>query len=141
MQSLGPLTVGLPAVGNEDYDLNGDGSINVADRNEWLSLAAVENGLPSPYKLGDANLDGFVEGEDFIEWNANAFTASLLWSKGDFTADGLVDGADYFVWNDNKFTSSLAAVLVPEPNLALLAWSGVAGLLAIRRKLKNEPVR
>ena len=55
------------------------------------------------YLLGDANLNGVVDGGDFIIWNANKFTNSDAWSHGDFNADGAVDGADFLVWNSRKF--------------------------------------
>ena len=137
MQTLGPLTIGLPATGNELFDLNGDGNIDVADRNQWLEVAANENGLASPYQLGDANLDGVVDGIDFVAWNDHKFTQSLQWSDGDFTADGFIDGLDFVAWNDNKFTASdqgLNPQAVPEPNglSALFLTLGFLGL-AVRR--------
>ena len=89
------------------FDLTGDGSVDVADRNEWLALAGAAN-LPSgnAYLLGDANLDGFVDGSDFLRWNDNKFTANSAWSAGDFNVDGAVDGVDFLVWNDHKFQSA-----------------------------------
>jgi hypothetical protein len=58
----------------------------------------------SAYAVGDANLDGFVDGLDFIRWNANKFTTNSNWCDGDFNADGFVDGLDFIEWNANKFT-------------------------------------
>ena len=76
---------------NDEFDLNGDNVIDNADRDLWLSSAAAQNGLGSPYKLGDANLDGFVEVSDFNAWNGAKFTANLRWDQGDFNGDGFVD--------------------------------------------------
>jgi hypothetical protein len=89
------------------FDLNGDGSVSIADRDQWLAQAGAAN-LPSgnPYLLGDANLDGVVDGQDFIAWNANKFSSSSDWTKGDFNADGVVDGQDFIAWNVNKFQSA-----------------------------------
>jgi hypothetical protein len=89
------------------FDLTGDTLVNLADRDAWLAEAGAFN-LPSgnPYLLGDANLDGVVDGSDFGIWNANKFTAVAAWGQGDFTADGSVDGSDFGVWNANKFTAS-----------------------------------
>ncbi len=134
MQALGPIINGIPAAGNEPFDLNGDDVIDLDDRDQWLGDAASVNGLASPYKIGDANLDGFVDGQDFIVWNGNKFTSTLLWSKGDFTADGFADGQDFIEWNMNKFTSS-DVVTVPEPSswislLTLLLAFGVRRLNA-----------
>ena len=91
------------------YDLNSDSLVTVADLDTWLAVAGVAN-LPShrPYLKGDANLDGFVDGQDFIIWNANKFQVIAAWCAGDFTADGVVDGQDFIVWNANKFQSALA---------------------------------
>ena len=60
----------------------------------------------NPFLKGDANLDGVVDGQDFILWNTNKFTSNPAWCKGDFNADGVVDGQDFIIWNTNKFTSA-----------------------------------
>ena len=89
------------------FDLTGDGFVTIADRDEWLAQAGAVN-LPSgnAYLLGDANLDGNVDGQDFVVWNNNKFTPSTAWTEGDFSANGVVDGGDFVVWNDNKFQSA-----------------------------------
>ena len=46
------------------FDLSADGQLDLADRDEWLSLAATENGFGSPYFLGDADLNGLVSSSD-----------------------------------------------------------------------------
>ena len=56
--------------------------------------------------MGDANLDGRVDGFDFIAWNAYKFTATGKWSQGDWNADGNTDGQDILIWDANKFQSS-----------------------------------
>ncbi|MEM8679605.1 MAG: PQQ-dependent sugar dehydrogenase [Planctomycetota bacterium] len=105
------------AAGTDDpaFDLTGDGLVTVADRDAWLTEAGARN-LPSgnAYLVGDANLDGVVDGQDFIAWNNSKFTTVAAWTAGDFTADGLVDGQDFIAWNNNKFTSA-DAIAVPEP--------------------------
>jgi glucose/arabinose dehydrogenase len=87
------------------FDMTGDGLVNLADRDLWLAVAGAFN-LPSqnPYLLGDANLDGLVDGSDFGAWNSHKFTSIAAWSAGDFNADGVVDGSDFNIWNSNKFT-------------------------------------
>ena len=127
--SEGPIDVGVAVTPtNEQYDINGDGSIDLMDRDLWLELGATANGYDSPYKLGDANLDGTVDGQDFLAWNGAKFGASLLWSDANFNGDAVVDGQDFLAWNANKFTSS-DAVSVPEPAscavlLALITMAG-----------------
>jgi probable HAF family extracellular repeat protein len=104
---------------NDHFDLNGDLTINLSDVHQWLAAAAAIHGQTSPYRSGDANLDGVVDGQDFNAWNANKFTARRLWSDGNFNGDGVIDGQDFNAWNANKFTSS-SAITVPEPSAWLL---------------------
>ena len=68
---------------------------------------------------GDANLDGTVDGSDFIIWNNNKFSSVAGWRNADFNGDKIVDGQDFLIWNTNKFTSVDGAV--PEPAGGLLA--------------------
>jgi ELWxxDGT repeat protein len=93
------------------FDLNNDALVNSQDLKGWLQLGGAAN-LPSgnPYRPGDANLDGAVDGSDFGIWNANKFTSVAVWSRGDFNADGAVDGSDFGTWNTNKFTASAGVV-------------------------------
>ena len=133
MQSLGPIDLGVSATGLEQFDLNGDGTLDLADRNQWLAEAASHNGFGSPYKLGDANLDGLVDGQDFLAWNSAKFTSSLLWSDGNFNADGFLDGQDFIAWNGNKFTSSDGASAVPEPAAAMLVFITIILPVAAKR--------
>ena len=117
----GPIAAGVPVdAENARYDLNGDDVLNNADLDIWLSEAALVDGYATPYKRGDANLDSFVDGADFILWNQSKFTSSLAWDQGDFNGDGFVDGLDFIDWNQNKFTS-LSRAAVPEPSL-LFGW-------------------
>jgi CSLREA domain-containing protein len=110
------------------FDLTNDGMVTIADRDEWLALAGAENlASGNPYLLGDANLDGSVNGGDFINWNANKFSSTSAWTDGDFNADGAVDGGDFVIWNANKFQSSDSLV------------SGTAFDLDSRTDDKDEP--
>ncbi len=136
MQSLGPIAPGIPAVGSERFDLNSDGTIDLIDRDQWLTEAATVNGWASPYKLGDANLDGFVDVSDFNSWNASKFTADLLWSRGNFNADGFVDVSDFNAWNANVFTNSEGVNAVPETGAGTLVFFGLSLIsLASTRRL------
>ena len=117
------LTMDIASMTNDVamFDLTGDNSVNLDDVNQWLADAGQAN-LPSmnPYLIGDANLDGVVDGQDFIEWNSAKFTATGKWTLADFNADGLTDGQDFIAWNTNKFMSSDSATAVPEPALGAL---------------------
>jgi len=113
----GPIAPGIPAVPgkNAQFDLNEDGTIDLADRDRWLGEAAAQSGLSTPYRPGDANLDGIVDGQDFMAWNAAKFSHTLKWSNGDFNGDGVVDGADFQLWNKNKFTAPNRQATIVRP--------------------------
>jgi hypothetical protein len=85
----------------------------------------------------DANLDGVVDGLDFIVWNATKFTSVAAWCSGDFNANGVVDGLDFVLWNDNKFTSSDGVSAVPEPSTVVVLFAGVLGLAVVRRCIRD----
>ncbi|MEM8680104.1 MAG: hypothetical protein AAGF97_12190 [Planctomycetota bacterium] len=131
------LLVGAVASGDDDpfFDLDGDGVTDNADLTLWREVAgAANNASGGPFLVGDANLDGVVDGQDFIAWNNNKFTDTALWSGGDFTADGIVDGQDFIAWNNSKFLASDAGVTaVPEPGMA--GWFVAALVLGARRRV------
>ena len=120
---------------NDQFDLNGDGQIDLSDLSAWLASAASENGLGSPYIAGDANLDGFVDASDFNIWNTGKFTVTTAWSAGDFSGDGLVDTSDFNIWNNSKFMGSDQVVSVPEPQAALLLILGLMLCATLRRSV------
>ena len=122
------------------YDMDGNGNVDDADLQQWLQVAGAAN-LPSgnAYLMGDANLDGSVDGEDFLAWNDHKFTTSPAWCDGDFDANGEINGEDFLVWNANKFTSSDAfasdVTAIPEPNLSFVC--GFIALLVHGRSRKS----
>lgn len=61
-----------------EFDLNGDGVLNHLDLDQFLANAAKMNGLSQPYKNADVNMDGFVDGSDWLIWNANKFSMTLM---------------------------------------------------------------
>ena len=104
------------------FDMTGDGLVDEEDLHAWL----VEGGAMNPdqtggnpFLTGDANLDGVVDGLDFIAWNGSKFTGETDWTKGNFFPDTVVDGLDFIAWNGNKFTSSDTLSPVPEPGSAV----------------------
>ena len=102
------------ATGGADltFDIDPNGMIDQGDLDVWLAEAAAFDGFGSPYKRGDANLDGVVDGADFVIWNNNKFLATGAWCRADFNADGNTNGQDFVIWNTNKFTAS-DAIVVP----------------------------
>ena len=103
--------------------------------------------------LGDANLDGSVNGSDFAILATNFNKAVSGWDQGDFNYDGAANGADFALLasNFNKGASQaadLAAVEsfassnglmanVPEPASASLLTLGAISALARRRRKQS----
>jgi hypothetical protein len=83
--------------------------------------------------LGDATLDGYVDGSDHATWNANKGSNLAAWCKGDFNATGVINNDDHAIWFNNRFTSSFTAV-VPEPGGVLLAILGLTTWLNFRNR-------
>jgi hypothetical protein len=53
-------------------------------------------------KLGDANNDNLVNGQDYVVWlNHYGATTTNGATDGDFTGDTLVNGQDYILWLNN----------------------------------------
>jgi hypothetical protein len=106
--------------------------------------------------LGDANLDGLVNGSDFNILAANFNQSITGWDQGDFNYDGLVNASDFNVLaaNFNQGVSggasagdfaaldafaaanglSLPTSSVPEPASLGLLTLGAVGVLARRRR-------
>ncbi len=92
---------------NAAFDVNQDLALTSADVFAWLMDAGeLRFGAGRFFKNGDANLDGVVDGQDFITWNGSKFTNANRWCLGDFNQDDVVDGQDFIIWNANKFTMS-----------------------------------
>jgi autotransporter-associated beta strand protein len=107
--------------------------------------------------LGDANLDGKVNGADFAvlatNFNKAVAGAGGGWDQGDFNYDGKINGADFaaLAGNFNKGASQAADaqaldafsaanglnVSVPEPGALGLAVTIGAGALARRRSRRG----
>ena len=121
-----------------DFDMDGNGVIDGDDLDEWLEQAgAMRDDSDEAYLYGDANLDGNVDGQDFIAWNIGKFTETAKWTLGDFNADGQVDGQDFLVWNGNKFMSSDGFLTVPEPVSGAGCW-GLGLLWAMLRARRDN---
>ena len=68
----------------------------------------------------DFDLDGDVDGRDFLTWQGGVGTGNHF-SHGDANYDGEVDGADLEIWQTAYGTGNLAAsIAVPEPTSCFL---------------------
>jgi autotransporter-associated beta strand protein len=141
------------AAGNSSY---GIGFADAADPGNPAGLATGQ--IEIMYTLlGDANLDGKVNGADFaiLATNFNkAASSASSWDQGDFNYDGKINGADFaaLATNFNKGASQSAtagadlAVVnsyigatdltasVPEPASGGLAVAAILGGLARRQR-------
>lgn len=136
------------AAGSTDlsFDMNGDGVLSLEDVTDagtgWLAVGGANNpGVTggNPFLQADSNLDGTVDGPDFLLWNTNKF-GPASYCEGDWNVDGTADGPDFLVWNTNKFQSSdHAASAVPEPvGSALLVGLILAAAAYSRRDTLNS---
>jgi hypothetical protein len=158
-----PITTIEQWIKNGFYDLSGpqisSSDIAAADTASGLSYGigyadgkdGTVAGLPSGEieimftLLGDANLDGIVNSEDFTPFSANV-GKNGGWDQGDFNYDGIVNSEDFTPFSANLGKSaslaSQAGVLevangislanVPEP--ASVGMMVMAGLGILRRR-------
>ncbi|MCA9265100.1 MAG: lamin tail domain-containing protein, partial [Planctomycetales bacterium] len=123
-QTPSPGAVSFGQIGGE---VTGDGAVSVGDidvlldmvrRGDALAYADVNGDLVVDSDdvrsllsqsfetlLGDANLDGAVDGVDFGTWNTHRFQSCGTWSTGDFNGDGVTDVSDFNIWNAHKFVA------------------------------------
>jgi len=154
--AIGTLHLGRPDIGSiqlyDYYDNQQDGPDNEAVYVDWLVLkpgAKIEfndlnlyflnGGAPKQLFHGDANLDGCVDGLDYVAWSGHYEMTGMAWCDGDFTGDGAVDGLDYVLWSNNYLQGCPASPgAVPEPCSVLLL---VAGSWAVVRRRRCQKRR
>jgi len=131
--------------------------VGYADANDHLVVGLPSGQIEVKYTLlGDANLDGLVNGSDFNILAANFNQSIAGWDQGDFNYDGLVNGADFnelaanFNQGDSGTTTagdvaaldafaeanglSLPTSSVPEPATAVMMVMAGLGILSRRRR-------
>lgn len=107
---------------------------------DWMARTLLKGILDT--RPGDANLDGQVDGLDYIAWSTNFRKNTGRWADGDFNHDGVVDGADYIMWAANFSGGAAAAqaagmTAIPEPGTAVLAVFAFAGLLILHSRQRR----
>ena len=131
----------IAGTNNADFDVNGDGNVNLEDQDQWRADAATENGFAAPYLNGDADLNGSVVAGDLNALGTNWQSSPNAWSRGDFNADGIVNSGDLNLlalnWQDSIPTAASAAA-VPEPaTTVMLLMALVLGCGSLRRAGKS----
>jgi hypothetical protein len=98
---------------------------------------------------GDADLDGDVDGADFLTWQRNfgygegiiaGASVGAVRTHGDFNVNRTVDAGDLEVWRSNfGAAASLPSAVapVPEPAAVALAVIALLGLLVQRRSQRD----
>ena len=109
------------------YDLTADGLVNSGDTDKLIRQILGR-------EYGDANLDGRVDGLDYVEWSLHYQMTGLGWEEGDFNGDTIADGLDYNVWSMYYQGAEAAGVPVPEPAALVLLPAGALALLVRRRQ-------
>jgi protocatechuate 3,4-dioxygenase beta subunit len=131
------------ATGGTDTDLNGDGIVDNADRDQWLALAGPENGFAGPLLVGDSDTNGTV---DAIDLNALALSwqdpQDHNWTSGNFSVAGGpgVNAGDLNELALNWRASSVAAAAsqaVPEPTGIVPMLLAATGWLMFHRGRAN----
>jgi hypothetical protein len=97
--------------------------------------------------LGDANLDGTVNSEDFTPFSHNLSQSGMTWDDGDFNYDGTVNAEDFTLFSHNLNQSAVLAggldvadgisfSNVPEP-ASCAGMITMAGLGILRRRRRS----
>jgi hypothetical protein len=82
---------------------NSNYGLGYADANDTNNPAGLPSGeIKIMYTLlGDANLDGTVNSEDFSLFSHNLGQTSMMWDDGDFNYDGTVNSEDFSFLSEN----------------------------------------
>ncbi|MEA2733678.1 MAG: hypothetical protein QOE14_129, partial [Humisphaera sp.] len=97
---------------------------------------------------GDANLDGFISGDDYSTIDFNVGTSASGYSNGDFNYDGIISGDDYSSIDFNyaaqgapilsSASVALTVAAVPEPSACAFAFLAAAAAAVRRRRVRNS---
>jgi hypothetical protein len=90
---------------------------------------------------GDADLDGTIDGDDYLRIDAGFSALSSGYFNGDFNYSGNIDVDDYFLIDSNYGKQTLGVLsapagvaAVPEPSALALLACGATGLMRRRRR-------
>jgi alpha-amylase len=118
-------------------DLNVDGVVNIDD---------VKTLVTKDFRTvaGDFNLDGQVDGLDYVVWRKNLGQTGANFLQGDATFDGAIGLDDLQVWRANfgfvrqplaPAGSGASLTAVPEPAALWLSVVGFSLAISLRRRI------
>ena len=122
------LYVGLVS-GDVKYDLDGNGSVDLGDRDAFLDgLGTVP---------GDFDRDGKVRASDLNILGGNWTREDLTsYGQGDANGDGIANATDLNAIGANWQFGAAAAQPVPEPSMLTAFVLGLFGLVSVKRSSK-----
>ena len=130
---------------DDKFDMTGDGVVDLADRDEWLLVAAIENGFAESYSLGDTNLDGFVSATDLmmvgLNWQSSG-GRRVRFSGGDFDMNDVVDSRDLnlLALNWQRQIAPADVTAVPEPSAILMWLAAATGIWHLARRYRRTSI-
>lgn len=116
---------------------NFKGEPGLAFGGDRIGLAEVRfQGLPIAAPNADFDMDGDVDGRDFLIWQRGFGTGTTL-AQGDANNSGTVDGSDLAIWQAQYGTGALSAAVafVPEPSGVFMACLASFFTLVIRNHI------
>jgi hypothetical protein len=87
---------------------------------------------------GDFDVDGDVDGADFLDWQRQVGSAVPNGTGADANGDGTVDGLDLAKWSENFGQPAAAPVAASVPEPASFALVSMAAMIASARRHRNQ---
>jgi hypothetical protein len=91
--------------------------------------------------LGDANLDGVVNAEDFTLFSQHMGQSGMMWDEGDFNYDGTVNAEDFTLISNNfGQESDAAAAITPIVGAPIVAAASLADTSLVNSSASSDTV-
>lgn len=125
-QLLGPTSSwdGRPVANGHDGTIQWGNSLRAGSARGALNVNYVEFAVgPFNSTIGDVDLNGTVDGNDFLWWQRTFNLSHPTYVDADLNDNGVVDAADLAVWKNGFGTRrNYNLVQIPEPSSSYIAW-------------------